>query len=123
MEVLRKAPDPIFDSNLIPEFSEKPDDDDDKKTDEDDKNEETEDERMHLLVFYSDSSKSIKSHARKEFSGNTALRNRGGHNLIRGIASATAEYVGSSHPQPRSGKDRTQDRLVSKGQRQLFLFF
>ena len=30
MEVLRKAPDPIFDSNLIPEFSEKPEDDDKK---------------------------------------------------------------------------------------------
>ena len=30
MEVLRKAPDPIFDSNLIPEFSEKTDDDDKK---------------------------------------------------------------------------------------------
>ena len=47
--------------------------------------------RKNVTVFYSDSSQSIKSHARKDFSGNTALRNRGGHNFIRGIASATAE--------------------------------
>ena len=38
MEVLRKAPDPIFDSNLIPEFSEKPDDDDKKPDDDHKKN-------------------------------------------------------------------------------------
>ena len=30
MEVLRKAPDPIFDLNLIPEFLEKNDDEDNK---------------------------------------------------------------------------------------------
>ena len=47
--------------------------------------------RKNVTVFYSDSSQSIKSHARKDFSGNTALRNRGGHNFIRGIASAIAE--------------------------------